>query len=78
MKGTNEKRIVIKTLKDFDNFVIKIDEDKYGIMYSVQNFDKKFLDIYDCLTQKFLYRITDIKGDSIKYFFPLKDGTFYF
>ena len=78
MKGTNEIRKVIKTLEDFDNFVIKIDEDKYGIMYSIENFDKKFLDIYDCLTQKFLYRITDIKGESIKYFFPLKDGTFYF
>ena len=47
-------------------------------MYQENSICKKFLDIYDCLTQKFLYRITDINGDSIKYLIRLKDGTHYF
>ena len=78
MEGTNRNIIKIDTLKKIDSYATKIDEDKYGIMYQENSICKKFLDIYDCLTQKFLYRITDINGDSIKYLIRLKDGTHYF
>ena len=78
MEGTNIKYIKIETLEKLNNYATKIDEDKFGIMYYEESIDKRFLDIYDCLTQKFLYRITDINGDSIKYLTSLKDGTIYF
>lgn len=78
MEGTNIVYKTIDTLKNLDSYATKIDEDKYGIMYHEKSIDKRFLDIYDCLTQKFLYRITDINGDSIKYLIHLKDGTHYF
>ena len=78
MEGTNRNIIKIDTLKKIDNYATKIDEDKYGIMYQEKSIDKNFLDIYECLTQKFLYRITDINGDSIKCLVRLKDGTHYF
>ena len=79
MTGPNEKMIKIEALA-FDNFVIKIDEDKFGIMYTGFRFalKKHFLDVHDFLTQKFLYRIRDINGDNINNFIPLKDGTSYF
>ena len=78
MDGTNRKYIKIETLKKLDSYASKIDEDKYGIMYYENSINKRFLDIFDCLTQKFLYRLTDINGDSIKYLVSLKDGTSYF
>ena len=78
IEGNSEKEIKIEIFKSFDNYPIKIDEDKYGIMYSEKELNMNFLDIYECLTQKFLYRITDINGDSIKFFVQLKDGTYYF
>ena len=79
MTGPNEKMIKIEALA-FDNFVIKIDEDKFGIMCAGFRFalKKHFLDVHDFLTQKFLYRIRDINGDNINNFIPLKDGTSYF
>lgn len=78
MEGTNRNIIKIDTWKKIDNYATKIDEDKYGIMYQEESIGKNFLDIYDCLTQKFLYRITDINGDSVKFLVRLKDGTHYF
>jgi hypothetical protein len=77
MDGPKETIIEMNVLKDFSNFVIKFDESKYGIVYYLPNFDKRFVDIFECSNQKFLFRITDINGDSIKYIRKLIDGTHY-
>ena len=79
MAGPNEKMTKIETMP-FSNYVIKIDEDKFGIMYYGDLFglNKRFLDIHDFSTQKCLYRIRDINGDNIYKIIALKDGTFYF
>ena len=78
MAGPNEKMTKIETMP-FSNYVIKIDEDKFGIMYYGDLFglNKSFLDVHDFSTQKFLYRIRDINGDNIDKMKALKDGTFY-
>ena len=79
MTGKNNDTIIkMKKLDNLDNYYIeKFEENKYGIMYYSKDFDDKFLDVYDCLTQNFLYIITDINGSSIQYVYNLKDGTLY-
>ena len=66
MTAHGEKMIKIETLS-FSNYAIKIDEDKFGIMYYGDLFglNEGFLDVHDFSTQKFLHRIRDINGDNI-------------
>lgn len=77
MDGPKETIIEMKVLKGLANYVIKFDESKYGIVYYSKYCDKRFVDIYECSKQTFLYRITDINGDNIKYIKQLIDGTHY-
>ena len=55
MTGKNNDTIIkIKSIDNIDNYYIKkIDENKYGIMYYSDDFDTRFLDVYDCLNQNF-------------------------
>ena len=79
MRKSGKEGILIekKSLNGLKCYGIKLDEDSYGIMYYLDNYDKRFLEVFDCLTRKLLYRITDINGDSIKYIKSLIDGAHY-
>ena len=70
----NDNIIEIKVNNNFDYSVIKVEKDKYGLLFKSDS-KKKFLDVYDCLTQNFLYRLKDINGENIKSVILLLDGT---